>query len=210
MRLRATPAARAARLITLALALAPAAARAQNSNAPTPPPASAPAPASKVALVIEGGFEFGGDEIIEILFTNGDTQKLTAGQGGTIAIGGQFQPASIPRLSLAATVGYKFVTNASENASIGITRIPLELVGRWKLDGDWSLGAGVVRHAAVNVNGDGFVPDVSMDASTGATLELGWRWAALTWTTIEYTDPNGGVYDAGSIGVSFRWVRKAK
>jgi hypothetical protein len=210
MRLRATPAARAARLITLALALAPAAANAQNSNAPTPPPASAPAPASKVALVIEGGFEFGGDEIIEILFTNGDTQKLTAGQGGTIAIGGQFQPASIPRLSLAATVGYKFVTNASENASIGITRIPLELIGRWKLDGDWSLGAGVVRHASVNVKGDGFVPDVSMDASTGATLELGWRWAALTWTTIEYTDPIGGVYDAGSVGVSFRWVRKAK
>lgn len=206
MRLRTTPPARAALLV--ALALAPAVAHAQNSNAPTLPPAAAPP--SKVALVIEGGFEFGGDEIIELLFTNGDTQTLTAGQGGTIAIGGQFQPASIPRLSLAATVGYKFVTNASENASIGITRIPLELVGRWKLDGDWSLGAGVVRHAAVNVNGDGFVPDVSMDASTGATLELGWRWAALTWTTIEYTDPNGGVYDAGSIGVSFRWVRKAK
>lgn len=206
MRLRTTPPARAALLI--ALALAPAAALAQNSNAPTSP--RAPAPASKVALVIEGGFEFGGDEIIEILFTNGDTQKLTAGQGGTIAIGGQFQPASIPRLSLAATVGYKFVTNASENASIGITRIPLELIGRWKLDGDWSLGAGVVRHASVNVNGDGFVPDVSMEASTGATLELGWRWAALTWTTIEYTDPIGGVYDAGSIGVSFRWVRKTK
>lgn len=204
MRLRTTSAARAAFL--LALAFAPAAAHAQNSNAPAP----ARAPASKVALVIEGGFEFGGDEVIELLFTNGDTQTLTAGQGGTIAIGGQFQPASIPRLSLAATVGYKFVTNASENANIGITRIPLELIGRWKLDDDWSLGAGVVRHASVNVNGDGFVPDISMDASTGATLELGWRWAALSWTTIEYTDPNGGVYDAGSIGVSFRWVRKAK
>jgi len=200
MLLRATT----ATLVAALFALAPAAAAAQNSNAP------APAPASKVALVIEGGFEFGGDEVLELFFTNGDTQKLTAGQGGTIAIGGQFQPASIPRLSLAATVGYKFVTNASENANIGITRIPLELIGRWKLDDDWSLGAGVVRHASVNVNGDGFVPDISMDASTGATLELGWRWAALTWTTIEYTDPIGGVYDAGSIGVSFRWVRKAK
>ncbi len=192
--------------VLLALFLAPVVGSAQT----TPSPAPAPAPAPAVALVLEGGIEFGGDKIVELTFTNGETQTLTAGQGGTIAIGAQFQPAAIPRLSVAATVGYKFVTNASENADIGITRVPLELVGRWQLNGDWSLGAGLVRHASVRVNGDGFFPDATLDASTGATVELGWRWAALTWTTIEYTDPSGGVHDAGSIGLSARWVRQRK
>lgn len=189
-----------------ALAFVPTAAFAQKASGPAP----APAPVSPIAFVLEGGFEFGGDEVLELLFTNGDTQKLTAGQGGTIAAGLQFHPASAPRLSVAGTIGYKFVTNASENANVGITRVPLELIGRWTLDPDWSIGAGVVRHAAVKVNGDGFVPDIDLDASTGATLELGWRWAALTYTTLEYTDPLGGTYDAGSIGVSFRWVSKRK
>lgn len=197
---------RSVRTGLLALALTPGIAVAQKTTGNAP----SSAPASPIAFVLEGGFEFGGDEVLELLFTNGDTQKLTAGQGGTIAAGLQFQPASVPRLSIAGTVGYKFVTNASENADIGISRIPLELIGRWKLDPDWSIGAGVVRHASVRVKGDDFVPDLDLDASTGATLELGWRWAALTWTSIEYTDPLGGTYDAGSIGLSFRWVSKPK
>ena len=101
------------------LAFVPTVAFAQKASGPAP----SPAPVSPIAFVLEGGFEFGGDEVLELLFTNGDTQKLTAGQGGTIAAGLQFHPASVPRLSIAGTIGYKFVTNASENANVGITRV---------------------------------------------------------------------------------------
>ena len=190
--------------LALLVTLVPTAAHAQKAGVP------APGPGSPIAFVIEGGVEYGGDKIVDLLFTNGDTQTLRAGQGGTIAAGLQFQPASVPRLSLAGTVGYKFVTNASDNASIGMSRIPIEVTGRWKLDPDWWIGAGLVRHAAVKVEGDGFFPDADFDASTGATLELGWRWAALTYTSIDYTDPAGDTFAGGSFGVSFRWVSKRK
>jgi len=190
--------------LVAALVLAPAIGRAQGTVAP------ATAPKVPFAFVLEGGVEYGGDEVVELLFANGDTQKLLAGQGGTIAAGLQFQPASVPRLSFAATVGFKFVTNASSNASIGLTRVPVELTGRWMLDPSWWVGAGLVSHQAVKVNGDGFLPDATLDASTGATLELGWRAVALTYTRIDYTDPVGAVFDAGSFGVSFRWVAKRK
>lgn len=192
------------RAVVVALVIAPTVALAQKTSAPSA------TLASPIAFVIEGGVEYGGDRIVDLLFTNGDTQKLSAGQGGTIAAGLQFQPTTLPRFSVAATVGYKFVTNASENASIGITRIPLELVGRWKLDQDWWIGGGVVRHASVKINGDDFFPDAEFDASTGATLELGWRWAALTYTSLSYASALGDTFDAGSIGVSFRWVSKRK
>lgn len=161
-------------------------------------------------LILEGGFEFGGDQLVRIVFIDGSTQTLTAGQGGTIAFGGQFRPAAVPRLAIGATLGYKFVTNASENASIGISRIPVEIVGRWTLNQDWWAGAGLTLHSAVKVNGDGFFPNNDYDASVAPTLELGWRWVALTYTAMEYTAPNDKTFDASAIGVTFRWVIRTK
>ncbi len=191
----------AASLIALTLATPIAA---QNTSAGAKAPAGAPQPGFN--FVVEGGFEFGGDRIVELQFQDGSTQKLTAGQGGTIAFGGQYRLASVPRLAIGATLGYKFVTNASENASIGITRIPVEVVGRWTLNEDWWAGAGLTLHNAVKVEGDGFFPDTDLDAGVAPTLELGWRWIALTYTAMEYTAPNDETFSANAIGVSFRWV----
>ena len=60
----------------------------------------------------------------------------------------------------------------------------------------------------MNVNGDGFFPDSEMESSTGPTLELGWRWLAVTYTKLEYTDAADEKFDAGSVGVMFRYVWK--
>lgn len=156
--------------------------------------------------VLEGGFAFGGDEVVRVVFTDGSDQTLTAGQGGHVAFGGQYRLPSVPRLAIAATAGIKFVTNASENASIGITRIPVEVMGRWSLENDWYLGAGLVQHASVNVNGDGFFPDETLDASMGTKLELGWRWVSVSYTAMDYTAGTGEVFDAGAIAFNARWV----
>lgn len=190
--------------LALAVVLLPTAARSQDKAGGAP---AATSSTPGMSFVLEGGIEFGGAKLIELTFTDGSTQSLTAGQGGTIAAGLQYRPAAAPRLSVSGTVGYKFVTNASSNASIGITRVPLELVGRWTLNDDWWAGAGVVKHASVKVEGDGFIPDAAFEASVGPTLELGWRWVALTYTSMEYTAPGGQTFDAGSIGVMVRWVR---
>jgi hypothetical protein len=110
----------------------------------------------------------------------------------------------MPRASLLATAGFKFVSNASENADIGITRFPLRLVGRYALNDAWSIGAGVVRHGTVKVNGDDFFADEAYTSNAGPTLELGWKAVALTYTALTYTATSGQTFDAGSIGVVFR------
>lgn len=40
-----------------------------------------------IRFLISGALEFGGDEIAEVFFTNGVSQSINAGQGGSIAIG---------------------------------------------------------------------------------------------------------------------------
>lgn len=155
--------------------------------------------------VLEGSLEMGGDLLGELIFTDGSTQKLYYGQGGTVAFGFELRPAALPNFGVRSTVGMKFLTNASENADISFTRIPIEVVGSYYLPQDWRIGAGLAYHVNAEFNGDGFAPDESYDPAAGATIELGWRWAALTYTSMEYKS-NGNVYDASAIGASFTWV----
>lgn len=167
-----------------------------------PRPAAAP---HTFGWVLEGSIEMGGDLLGELIFTDGSTQKLYFGQGGTVAFGFEVRPSALPNFGLRSTVGMKFTTNASENADISFTRVPVEVVGSYYLPQDWRIGAGLAYHASAEFNGDGFAPDESYDPAAGATLELGWRWAALTYTALEYKS-NGNAYDASSIGLSLTWV----
>ena len=161
----------------------------------------------RVGWVIDGALEMGGDRLVTLVFTDGSTQKIYAGQGGTVAVGMDYRPASIPTLGLRATAGFKFTTNASENSDIAFTRIPIELVGSYYLPNDLRVGAGLAYHTGVSFKGDPAlsVPDVSFDPAAGYTLELGWKWVALTYTGIEYS-ANGGSLDASAVGVSFTWI----
>lgn len=153
-------------------------------------------------LVVELGAEWGGDRVGEVTFTDGDTQAMYAGQGITGAVGVVVRPRRDAPLGLRATAGLKWTPTAADNANIMLTRLPFEVVGTYGFTKDVWAGAGYVHHARVRFNGDGFGPDMDFEGAHGATVEVGWRWAALTYTTLGYTDEAGTRFDASSIGVS--------
>lgn len=169
-----------------------------------PPKGSAPS-VHRFGWVLEGGIEYGGEVLVTLLFDDGSEQDILAGQGGTVAFGFDYRPARMPQLGLRTTAGVKFTSNASSNADISFIRIPVEVVGSYYFARDWRVGAGLAFHTGVSFNGDSFVPDIAFDPATGATLELGWKAFALTYTAIEYT-ANGGSIDASSFGLSASWV----
>lgn len=76
------------------------------------------------AWVLGGGLELGGDRVADFVFTDGSTQTMRAGQGGTGYAGVAFYPAGAPRLGLQGTVGFKYVTTAADNANITLTGFP--------------------------------------------------------------------------------------
>lgn len=159
----------------------------------------------KFGWVFDGTLEMGGDMLLELTFTDGSKQKIYTGQGGTISFGAEARPSGMPNLGIRGLAGFKFTSTAADDANIMFTRIPIEVVASYYLPRDVRIGAGLAYHTAVKFNGDGFVSDVNFDPAAGATVELGWKWAALTYTAMEY-QANGGSIDASAIGLSFSWV----
>lgn len=153
-------------------------------------------------FLIEGGVEYGGDEILQIFFTNGEDQTMRAGQGVYIAVGGELQFSGVKQLMLRSSIGIRYNTTAADNANIRLTRFPIHLTPFWKINDDFRLGVGVTTHLNPSLKGDGFVPDVAFKSTVGPRIEFGYKWIALTYTVIRYKDELGESFSANSIGAS--------
>ena len=167
--------------------------------------AAAPAlaqPRPAVALVVEGALELGGDDLLKVGFTNGNSQTVKAGQGGTLAVGAEAMPFGDAPVRVRGTVGFKFVGTAADNANIYFTRFPVEGLVSYVLPGGVHAGAGYTVHLAPRLHGDGFLPDQSFDTAHGPTAEVGWKWVALTYTALSYRDEAGRTVAASVPGVS--------
>lgn len=157
-------------------------------------------------FLIEGGIEYGGDEILQVFFTNGEDQTMRAGQGGYISIGGEVQFTRIKQLMLRGSVGIKYNTTAAVNANIRLTRFPVYLTPFWRINDDFRLGVGITTHLNPSLKGDDFVPDVAFTSTVGPRFELGYKWIALTYTAISYEDESGESFSASSIGGSLSLI----
>jgi hypothetical protein len=153
-------------------------------------------------FVFEGDLEYGGDEIATLEFDDGSSQDVKTGQGITLALGGHYRSGESP-FSMRGTVGYKYVTTQASNADISIGRTVIEVVGNYVFENNWWVAAGLTHHTGIKFDGDGFVGDVEFKDATGPTVEVGWRWIALSYTNLDYKTRFGGFeVDASNFGLT--------
>lgn len=157
-------------------------------------------------FLFEGALEFGGEPVAEVLFTNGDTQSVNAGQGGSIRVGGEFSVPKLEQLRFRASAGIKYVTTAADNVNIRLTRIPIHLTANWMVTNDIRLGVGLVSHQNINFKADGIGDDLRFDAANGPIFEIAWKGVGINFTLMEYRDNMGETYSANAIGVTFSGV----
>ena len=157
---------------------------------------------STLRFLIESGLEYGGDPLATLYYTNGNEQTMRAGQGAYLAVGGDLQIASAPGLLFRATVGLKYNTTAAENANIRLTRFPVNAMAYYRIADGFRLGAGATTHRGINFKGDDFLPDLRLSSSVGPRFEFGYRWIALTYTNLKYTDGANQAFSASSVGLS--------
>jgi hypothetical protein len=183
-------------LITLAVAAACQRAEAAGGEATGDP--------GHFGIVLDSAAEFGGDNLVEVFYRDGETQHIKAGNGVTLGGGIHYRPVSVP-IDFAATVGYKFVRTAGVNTDLGVNRVVIKLTGTYPLGNHFWVTAGPVWHAGTTLNGDGFISDVNFDDAVGGMVGFGWRWIGVSYTNIKYRGPFPGSVDASNGGFTFAW-----
>lgn len=154
-------------------------------------------------FLIEGGADWGGDEILQVFFTNGGDQTLRAGQGINLGIGGELQFANMKQLMIRSAISLKWTPTAADDANIMFLRFPVHLTPFWKINNDFRFGVGITTHLNPKLRGDGFFPDVSYTSSANPRFEFGYKWAALSYTPMTFKDGQGENFSGTSVGVSF-------
>jgi opacity protein-like surface antigen len=172
-------------------------------------------PTEAQAAGLEGGFgfvgelgiEFGGDEVAEVFMDDDSSENIKAGDGFAFAVGAHYRPPGWV-VDFSGTVGYKVDETTATNASIRISRTTVELLAHFDPKENWWIAAGPVWHNGVKFDADGFGENVNMGSATGFTLQAGWRWIAVKYTDMEYTEEftgRGFKIDGSSIGILVRW-----
>ena len=136
--------------------------------------------ASPVAVHPVIGFmgTFGGDKLVDVLYTNGTTSAVTA--GGTVYLygGAELRTTDLPLpLSVKATVGYHVASAGGDNGDYRFERIPFELLGEVDvIPNRLRLGGGVRYDTNVNLSSHGVVaaPATNFKSAVGGVLQAEW------------------------------------
>ena len=153
-----------------------------------------------LGFAMSGALEFGGDKVATVLYTDGSTQSVNAGQGVTLSVGGHYRLDSMP-LDIMATVGYKYVTTKASNANIYIGRVVPALEVSYYFTDSWWAGIGPVWHLNNEFRGGALVTNLKFDPAMGINIQGGWKFLALSYTNINYKDQFKNKYDASNVGL---------
>ena len=157
------------RILSAALvaAFAPVLSQAQDTTAPS---------AVTVRPVLGLMGTFGGDKLVDVLYTNGRTSAVTAGGTAYLYAGAEIRPTALP-LSVLATVGYHVSTAGGENGDFRFERIPFELLGMFDvIPNRLRLGGGLRYDTGVNLSSHGVVaaPATTFKNAAGGVLQAEW------------------------------------
>lgn len=164
------------------------------------------------SFIIGSNFEFGGDRIAEIYFTNGNTQSVRAGQGGHFYAGTQYVFPGAEKFGIRGTIGIKYVTTAADNAHIRLTRIPIQFTANVFPTRKLRFAAGISMHTGIKYKADGIMENLSFNGASGPVFEIAYGGFGLTYTAMKYKNVEyGDVYSANSFGISLSTpVRRLK
>jgi hypothetical protein len=161
---------------------------------------------SPLRLLLGGALELGGDRVAEVYYTNGYSQAVKAGQGGSVFVGAQFGLTKAQRLLLRGTVGYKYVTTEADNAHIRLRRIPVHLNANYMITDKLLVGAGIAMHRSIFFKTDGLGEDMKFRSANGPRFEVSYSGVGLTYTAMQYKDMLNNTYAANAFGLSFTAV----
>jgi opacity protein-like surface antigen len=160
------------------------------------------------------GVGFGGDNMGKVLYTDGSTSNMPAGEGGQFQAGLDYRFTDL--FSIQGSIGYQFREEAyASNGNALYSRVPIELLGYYHVSKNWRLGGGVRYVGGAKITGSGLLAgfDEEFENTTGGVLEAEYligkhagiklRFVKETYTLKDY-DPYSGwpaSYSGDSVGL---------
>ena len=149
------------------------------------------AAAAEIRPIIKGGYDFGGDTLVTIVFSDGSTERIKANEGFYIGGGAViFNDAATMEFHLTAAYKAEFVS--ARNGDAEWTRIPLEALAFWRFE-KARVGGGLTYHLNPSVEGSGAASglDIDFKDALGLVLQADYRFtdrfaAGLRYTTVDY------------------------
>src|SRR5262245_35059618 len=110
--------------------------------------------AVEVHPVIVLGADFGGDKIVTVRFTNGESESIKAGDGFYLGAGVSLRNDD-NTIEFLGTVNYKYTSVTASNGDVTWTRVPIDTLVfyRWE---KFRAGAGLTYHMSPKIGGSGF------------------------------------------------------
>lgn len=165
---------------------------------------------AEVSAMVKLGYDFGGDTLTTVPFTDGTTASIDTNEG--LLLGGGVAIASADYTwQTEITLNWKYQAITAANGDLKWTRWPLEALTFYQLT-QFRFGGGLTYHLNPTLEGDGVVSNINMDFDNalGAVLQADYRLdeaiaIGLRYTFIEY-ETAGRSYDATGPGLSFTAV----
>jgi hypothetical protein len=168
------------------------------------------AQAAEIRPLIKAGFDVGGDTMVSVVFTNGDTEKVRANEGFYLGAGATILDEA-RNMEYHVTLAYKFALVDADNGDIEWSRIPLEALVFYRFPRA-RVGGGLTYHINPKLEGSGVVGglDIEFKNALGLVLQADWlitRKIAVggRFTFLEY-DAEGaftGSAKSNGVGVTF-------
>ena len=124
-----------------------------------------------VRLFIGGGLTAGGDRLATAQYYHGSDYSLHA--GGLVQFHGGIEFQVTPLASVALSVGYHIDAIDDFWGSTRFTRVPVELLGHFRVHPNWRLGGGIrwALHPKLTSEGHAPVVDEDFDSAVGPVIE---------------------------------------
>ena len=162
--------------------------------------------AAEVRPVFVAGYDTGGDKIVNVTFTNGESDSIRGNEG--LYVGGGISVLNDDKnIEFQGTANYKYAAIHADNGDVTWTSIPLDALLFYRMQ-SFRVGGGLTFVMSPKLKGSGVAGGVNttVDNAVGLILQvdylLGKVAIGLRGTFVDYK-ANGVTAKGNGLGVSF-------
>lgn len=163
------------------------------------------------------GFDFGGETLVTVQFTDGSTQSIKANQGFYLGAGASILVTDSQDIEVEGSVSYKEDFITASNGDVTFSRFPLDALVFYRFPEHIRVGGGLTYHLNPKLSSSGLPNNINLGFKNALGLVLQVEYLLPPWsprtpkmsvgarfTMLDYETSRGGATaKSNGVGVTF-------